>query len=241
VTGQLDAVVAIAGASSGIGAASAEALVQSGARVVLGARRRERLDGLVKQLGEDRAVAVQMDVRRPGDSRRLVAAAVEHFGRLSALVANSGVAAFGGILDNTDEEYAELIDVNFAGTIWAVRAAVPALLDNGGGDIVIVASVAGLRGSANDAVYAGTKFGQIGLAGALDRELWQKGIRVSTICPALCNTDMAARKGFREGDPLPEAILQPADVAHAVVTVLGQPRHVRTTLWVMWSMAEPTS
>jgi len=237
----LDSVVAIVGASSGIGAATAEALVEKGAKVVLGARRTERLAGLVKRLGEDRSVAVQMDVRRPGDSRRLVAAAVEHFGRLSALVANAGIGVFGGILDNTDEEYAEMIDVNYAGTVWAVRAAVPALLQYGGGDVVIVASVAGLRGGANEAVYAGTKFAQVGFAGALDRELWGKGIRVTTICPAAVNTDMALAKGVKEGDPPLETLLRPEDVAGAIVTVLGQPRHLRTVQWVMWSMAEQTS
>lgn len=94
--GNLGPVVAIVGASSGIGAATAEALVANGARVVLGARRTERLAGLVERLGEDRCVAVPMDVRRPGDSKRLVAVAVENFGRLSAVVANAGIGVFGG-------------------------------------------------------------------------------------------------------------------------------------------------
>lgn len=241
MTGQPNAVVAITGASSGIGAATAKVLVESGARVVLGARRMERLNDLVKQIGEERAVAVQMDVRRPGDSRRLVTAALERFGHLSALVVNAGVGVFGSILDNTDEEYAAMIDVNYAGTIWAVRATAPALIDNGGGDIVIIASVAGLRGGPNEGVYAGTKFAQIGLAGALDRELWDKGIRVTTICPAATNTEMNTRKGFSQDDPWLETLLQPEDIAHAVVTVLEQPRHLRTILWVMWSMSEPTS
>lgn len=237
----LDLVVAITGASAGIGAATAKALVEKGARVVLGARRKDRLERLVEDLGQDRAVAVEVDVRVPDDCRRLVAAGVKEFGRLTGLVANAGVGAFGSILDHTDEEYAEMIDVNYGGTVWAVRAAVPALCESGGGDIIIISSVAGLRGGGSEAVYAGTKFAQLGLAGALDRELWEKNIRVTSICPSGVNTDIALRKGLKEDDPTLKTLLQPEDVANAVVTVLGQPRNVRTTQWVMWSMAEPTS
>jgi 3-oxoacyl-[acyl-carrier protein] reductase len=117
---------------------------------------------------------------------------------LSAFVANAGIGIFGSILEHTDEESAEMMDVNYAGTVWGVRAAVPALIANGGGDIVIIASVAGLRGAPSEAVCAGTKFAQVGLAGALDRELWSKGIRVSTICPAAVDTDMARGKDVTE-------------------------------------------
>jgi NADP-dependent 3-hydroxy acid dehydrogenase YdfG len=235
---QLDAVVAVTGASSGIGAACAEGLVEAGAKVVLGGRRAERLEKLAGQLGEDNAVTVPMDVRRPDDSRRLVAAAIERYGRLTAFVANAGIGMYGGILDHTDEEYAEMIEANFSGTVWGIRAAVPALLDNGGGDIVIIASVAGLRGGGNEAVYAGTKAAQVGLASALDRELRQKGIRVTTICPAAVDTEFAIGKGRTEGDPWLETVLRPEDVAHAVITTIGQPRHVRTTQWTMWAMSE---
>lgn len=235
---QPDTVVVITGASSGIGAASAQALVESGAKVVLGARREERLKEFVEIFGEDQALAVPMDVRRPEDSRRLIAAALERFGHLSAVVAAAGIGMYGGILDNTDEECAEMMDTNYAGTVWTVRAAVPALLANGGGDIVIIASVAGLRGGANEAIYAGTKHAQVGLAGSLDRELREKAIRVATICPAAVHTEFAIGKGRTEGDPWLESVLHPKDVAQAVLTVLAQPRHLRTTQWEMWSMAQ---
>ena len=79
-------------------------------------------------------------------------------------MANAGIGIFGSILEHTDEESAEMMDVNYAGTVWGVRAAVPALIANGGGDIVIIASVAGLRGGPSEAVYAGTKFAQVAIA-----------------------------------------------------------------------------
>ena len=95
------------------------------ARVVLGARRKERLDALVAELGgSDVAVGVTGDVRDPESASALVAGAVEHFGRLDSFVANAGVGAYGGILDCPDDEIRDMIDTNFAGTVWGVRAAV---------------------------------------------------------------------------------------------------------------------
>ncbi len=235
---ELDRVVAITGASSGIGAATAKELVAVGARVVLGARRLKRLEDLAASLGGEQTEVVEMDVRRPEDSRRLVQTAVDRFGKLDAFVANAGIGRYGSVLDYSDAECAEIMDVNFAGTVWGVRAAVPVLLAGGGGDLVIVSSVAGLRGASFEAVYAGTKFAQVGFAGSIDRELRAKNIRVSTICPASVATEFAIGAGRTEGDPSLKEVLQAEDVAQAIVTVLGQPRHLRTTQWAMWSMAQ---
>ena len=230
-------VVAVTGASAGIGTATARLLVEEGAKVALGARRAERLESLVAELGPDNAVAVPTDVRRPEDLRRLVSTAVETFGGLDAMVANAGIGLYGGIEDGTDEELAEMMDANLAGTVWAVRAAVPELKRRGGGELVLVASVAGLRGDANEAVYAATKFGQVGLAGALDRELHTSGIRVSAICPAGVETEFAMGRGRTEGDPSLADYLRPEDVAFQIVTAMKQPRRLRTTLWAIWPMA----
>ena len=114
----------------------------------------------------------------PPTTPRLVDAAKDRFGKLTGLVANAGIGVYGSILDHDDQLLRQMIETNYSGTVWAVRAAVPALLEGGGGDIVIVASAAGLRGGAEEAVYAGTKFAQVGLAGSLDRELREQGIRV---------------------------------------------------------------
>jgi 3-oxoacyl-[acyl-carrier protein] reductase len=232
-------VVAITGATAGIGAATARLLVEAGANVALGGRRQERLDGLVAELGPDRAVGVECDVRLPQDNARLVQAAVHAWGRLDSVVPNAGIGMYGSILDYPDDEIARMVDTNYTGTVWSVRAAVPVMLSTtGGGDVVIVASVAGLRGGGDEAVYAGTKFAQVGLAGALDRELREKGIRVTAVCPAGVETEFALGAGRTEGDPSLAAYLRPQDVAHAVVTALQQPRRVRTTLWAMWSMGQ---
>jgi len=234
-----DTVVAITGATSGIGAATARQLVEAGARVAIGGRRASRLDELVAELGSDNVVGVVCDVREPSDTDQLVAAAIDKWGRLDSIVPNAGIGMYGGIMDNTDEQLTEMMDTNFAGTVWTIRSAVPEMLrTTGGGDIVIVSSVAGIRGGADEAVYAATKFAQVGLAGALDRELRASGIRVTAVCPAGVETEFAIGTGRTAGDPALAEFMRPEDVAFAVVTVLAQPRRVRTTQWQMWSMGQ---
>jgi len=232
-----DQVVVITGGSAGIGRATARELVGAGARVVLGARRKERLDELEAEAA-GRVVGVEMDVRSPDENRRLVRAALERFGRVDSLVANAGIGMYGGILDHTDEALQTMLDTNVAGTIWPIRAAVPHFIEQGHGDIVIVASVAGFRGGDDEAVYAATKFAQVGLAGALDRELREHGIRVTTIGPAGTSTEFAMGAGRYEGMPALETYLKPEDVAFAIRTCLEQPRRVRTQWWTIWSMGQ---
>ncbi|MDH3259936.1 MAG: SDR family oxidoreductase [Acidimicrobiia bacterium] len=229
--------VGITGASAGIGKATARALVAEGASVVLGARRLERLEDLAAELGAKVAV-IEMDVRKPQDSKRLVEEAFARFGRLDALVVNAGIGAYGGIMDLSDEQLVTMMDTNVAGTVWPIRAAVPRFLEAGGGDVVIVASVAGLRGAGDEAVYAATKYAQVGLAGGLDRELREKGIRVSTVCPGGTATEFAMGAGRTPDMPGLADMLRPEDVAEAVVTVLKQPLTMRTLLWSMRSIKE---
>jgi 3-oxoacyl-[acyl-carrier protein] reductase len=145
---------------------------------------------------------------------------------------------YGGVLDMTDEQLAEMMDTNYAGTVWTVRAAVPSMLAAGGGDVVIVSSVAGFRGGEDEAVYAGTKHAQVGFAGGLDRELRAKGVRVTLICPAGTATEFAVGAGRVEDDPRFADWLTADDVAHAIVTTLEQPRSLRTAIWTLWSMGQ---
>ena len=229
---------AITGASAGIGRATARALVAAGASVAVGARRTERLEGLIAELGAERVAAVPMDVREPADAERLIGAARERFGRLDGVVVNAGIGAYGGIMDLTDEQLAEMMDVNVAGTVWPIRAAVPHLVEAGRGDVVIVSSVAGLRGEHFEAVYAATKHAQMGLAGALDRELRPKGVRVSAICPGGVATEFAMGTGRTPGMPGLADMLREEDVADAILYVLRQPPHMRTLMWSMRHLHE---
>jgi 3-oxoacyl-[acyl-carrier protein] reductase len=170
----------------------------------------------------------------------LVGETVSRFGRLDSIVINAGIGMYGGILDASDEDLTTMMRTNLEGTVWAVRAAVAQFrrTPQTGGDIVIVSSVAGLRGGADEAVYAATKFAQVGLSGALDREVRSEGIRVTAICPAGVHTEFAIGAGRTEGDPTLNDYLQPEDVAHTIAVVLQQPRRVRTTQWQLWSMGQ---
>ncbi|WP_250006667.1 SDR family oxidoreductase [Actinoplanes sp. M2I2] len=229
-------VVAITGASAGIGAATAYSLVDAGARVAVSARRADRLDKIVEDLGDDKVVPVVGDVRDPGLSDALVKAAVDKWGRLDTMVANAGIGAYGGILDLDDDTLTEMVQTNYLGTVWSARSAVKQFrAQNSGGDIIVVSSVAGFRGGADEAVYAGTKHAQVGLAGSLDRELRAEGTRVTLICPAGTATEFAIGAGRTEGSPDLDAYLRPEDVAHTIRVVLEQPRSVRTTVWQLWS------
>lgn len=233
-------VIAITGASSGIGRATARELVSLGAKVAITARRGDRLRELEDELGAENVVSVVGDIALAETNNELVDAAVTRFGHLDSFVATAGIGMYGGILDNSDDELSDMIDANFTGTVWGVRAAVPKMVDAGGGDIVIIASVAGIRGGGNEAVYAGTKAAQIVFAGALDREVREKGIRVTSIAPAAVKTEFAIGKGRTEGDEWLDDVMMPEDVAAAVASTLQQPRRLRTILWAMWSAAEPS-
>ncbi len=230
-------VVAITGATAGIGRASARALVDVGANVALAGRRTERLEELEAELG-DAVMGVSVDVRSASDMNRFIDESVARFGRLDAVVPNAGIGSYGGIMDLTDDQLVDMIETNVNGTVWAVRAAVPHFRRQGGGDIVIVASVAGLRGAGNEAVYAATKFAQVGLAGGLDRELHRENIKTTVIAPGGVATEFAMGTGRTEDMPGLANMLRAEDVAHAIVTVLSQPPTVRTLLWSMRHITE---
>jgi NADP-dependent 3-hydroxy acid dehydrogenase YdfG len=209
-------VAVITGASRGIGAAVARALDARGARLGLGSRSGD-------DLGLD-AVALRCDVRNPQQVEALVAATVERFGGLDIVVANAGVGAYGPFLDLDPGQVEEMIDVNLKGTIYAVRAALPHLLERGEGDIVAVASVAGLRAFPHESIYNASKFGQVGLLRSLDHELREHGIRCTNVCPGGVATDFALDEGRgRTADSL-EGMMTAEDVAEVVVFALTRPR-----------------
>ena len=236
-----DGVVVVTGAGSGIGRATTEQLLAAGARVVAADLRPGRLDDLLGREGGERLVVVGGDVGEPGHAERLVAAGTAAWGRVDSVVANAGVGHFGGLLDQDEDQVLAMVATNFTATVWLSRAALRRFRAQGdGGDVVVVGSVAGLGpGGGEEAVYAGTKAAQMQLATSLDRETRHEGIRATVVAPAAVNTSFAAATG-RFGDAAPEDgdFLRPDDVAAAVVTVLRQPRRMRTGVWTLWSLAE---
>ena len=226
-------VALVTGASRGIGAAVARALAERGARLALASRSGDdlRLEGVV---------ARRCDVRRAADLEGIVAEATERFGRLDVLVANAGVGAYGPFLELEPEHLEEMIDVNVKGTLYAVRAALPHLLESPEADIVTIASEAGRRGLPLEAVYCASKFAQVGFTRALDHELRDQGVRCTNICPGGVATDFAMGRGRTPDMPELEGMMTSEDVAEVVVFALTRPRSHRILETAFRPVTEPS-
>lgn len=234
-------VIGITGAASGIGLAATHQALAAGAQVIAQDINEAALAELNESVTGD-LITVSGDIADPGTAQAMIGSAIANFDRLDSMVMCAGIGLFGGIADHSSEEISRMIRVNFDGTVWSVQSAVHQFRVQGdGGDLVFVASVAGMGiGGGTEAVYAATKGAQLNLAAAIDKELRGEGIRASVIAPAAVNTYFAAATG-RFGDTPPEdgPFMQPADIAAAIITVLRQPRRMRTAEWTMWSLAEP--
>jgi 3-oxoacyl-[acyl-carrier protein] reductase len=213
-------VALVTGASRGIGAAVARRLDAEGVKLGLASRSGD-------DLGIASAVAQPCDVRDAAQVESIVAATVEAFGRLDIVVPNAGVGAYGPFLELTPAFLEEMIDVNVKGTLYAVRAALPHLLESGEADIVTLASEAGRRGLPLEAVYCSSKFAQVGFTRALDHELREHGIRCTNVCPGGVATDFALEPGRGRTPDALAGMMTAADVADVVVYVLTRPRRFR--------------
>ena len=224
-------VVAITGASSGIGEATALLLAEQGAKVVLGARGSERLEKLAARITESsgEAVFVPTDVRRREDVARLVEFARTQYRRLHVLISNAGVMPISPLDELRVEDWEDMIDVNLKGVLYGVAAALPVFREQEAGHFVHTASTAGLRVVPEMAVYAGTKFAVRAVSEGLRQEAGAD-LRVTVISPgitrtnftdSMTNSDVAARfAGLHD-------IAMPADaVARAIAYAISQPADV---------------
>jgi clavulanate-9-aldehyde reducatase len=228
--------VAITGASSGIGQATAIACARAGAAVALGARRAQRITELARQIeGEGgRAVALPTDVTDERQARAFVEDAHERLGRLDALVNNAGVMLLGPIVGAPTDEWRRMIDVNVLGLLYCTHAALPIMLAQEPplrGHVVNVSSVAGRIARAGSGVYNLTKFGVGAFSESLRQEVTAQGVRVTIVEPGMVATELGShnrpeiqvgiRQTFKDVTPL-----EADDVARAIVYALTQPDNV---------------
>jgi NADP-dependent 3-hydroxy acid dehydrogenase YdfG len=211
----------VTGASSGIGRATAAALAGAGVRVAGGARRVERLET---------EVALELDVSDAASSERFVAEAVERLGGLDILVNNAGLALGRAPFDESSEEdEANVLDVNVAGLIRMTRLCLPHFAD--WGHIVNMGSVAGRQAYENGALYVTSKFAERGFTYALREDLLGRPIRLTTVDPGLVETDFSLVR-FRGDEEQAAAVyrgvdaLQPEDIADCILFALTRPWHV---------------
>ena len=225
----------ITGASSGIGEATAEAMVAEGAAVALGARRKDRLDELATRIeaGGGKAVAIEADVADEAQAKSLVETAHAELGGLDTLVNNAGVMLLGPLQGADPEEWRTMIGVNCLGLLYCTHYALPLMRDGGGGDVVNVSSVAGRMAALGSGVYNMTKWGVVGYSESLRQEGALIGVRVTCVEPGFVDTEL---QGHNENPIVVEQIekmreatgkvLESADIANAVVYAVSQPKHV---------------
>ncbi|NKY52583.1 SDR family oxidoreductase [Nocardia vermiculata] len=226
-------VVAITGASSGIGAATARELAARGAAVVLGARRTDRLAAVVAEIRATGGTAemVEVDVTQRAGPERLVAAAVDRFGRLDVLVGNAGVARTAPMSDLGLDDWDRMIDVNLRGVLHGIAAALPVFRQQGRGHFVTTISTSGLKIVPTQAVYAGTKNAVRTLLEALRQECTDGVVRTTSISPGFVRTELVdhvddpelraqAQQAMRAIGIAPEA------VARAIAFAIEQPDDV---------------
>ncbi|MFQ6397650.1 glucose 1-dehydrogenase [Nocardia sp. KC 131] len=182
-------VALISGGARGMGAAHAKALIAEDARVVLGDILDEEGAALAEELG-DNAAYVHLDVREPQHWRDAVSAAVDRFGALNVLVNNAGIVNGNLLVDFELSEWQRIIDINLTGTFLGMQAATPAMTEAGGGSIINISSVEGMRGSPGLHGYTASKFAVRGLTKSTALELAQYGIRVNSVHPGLIRTPM---------------------------------------------------
>lgn len=233
-------VAIITGASAGIGWASALALAGEGANLVLTARRQSRLDELADQVKNrgGQAATVVGDAREEETALKSIAVAKEAFGSLDFLINNVGVGNYKSFVDLSAEEYDEMMDSNMRSTFLFTRHAVPIMIEQGSGTILMISSIAGKYGLNGEAVYCATKFAQVGFAQALDNELRPHGIKVGAICPGGVKTEFALGRGRTEQSVAESGMLEPEDVADVVLLSCTQSQQSRIIEVIMRPMSE---
>lgn len=226
-------VVAVTGASSGIGEATAIACAHAGAAVSLAARRTDRIEALAERINGEggRALAIETDVSDEAAARAFVERTNSELGRLDALINNAGVMLLGPIVDAPTDEWRRMIDANVYGVIYCTHAALPIMLEQGSGHIVTVSSVAGRVARVGSGVYNLTKWGVGAFMESLRQEVTERNIRATLIEPGAVATELAGHNRPEIRDVIAQNFkgvdrLEASDIADAILYTLAVPQNV---------------
>jgi NADP-dependent 3-hydroxy acid dehydrogenase YdfG len=226
-------VVAVTGASSGIGEATALACARAGAAVSMVARRTERIEALAKRIEDEggKALATTADVGDEAQAKGFVERTVAELGRIDALINNAGVMLLGPIAGAPTEEWRRMIDVNVFGVLYCTHAALPAMKEQGSGHIVTVSSVAGRFARPGSGVYNLTKFGVGAFSEALRQEVALEGIRVTLVEPGFVGTELQGHNRPEIQEAIRNIInneepLRAEDIADAILYAIASPPNV---------------
>jgi 3-oxoacyl-[acyl-carrier protein] reductase len=219
----------ITGASAGIGYATAIALARQGARIVAAARREERLRKLCETIteGGGEAVLFAGDAADEATARGAIDLAVKTFGGLDILINNAGIGSYKNLVETSVEEYDAMMGTNVRSGFVFSRHAAPLMIAQRSGTILFVSSVAGLQGIAGEAIYSASKFAQVGFSQALDAELRKHNIKVGVLCPGGVKSEFGLGRGRTEEFIRSSRMMEPEEVADAIVFACTQPANVR--------------
>jgi NADP-dependent 3-hydroxy acid dehydrogenase YdfG len=232
-------VALVTGASSGIGAATAQALVAQGASVALAARRVDNLESLAAQIRDQggTALVIETDVTDESQARAAVEQTVSEFGQLDTLINNAGVMLLGPIVHAPIEEWQRMVQLNVLGLMYCAHAALPHLLraaEDGQrrvADLVNVSSVAGRQTRSGSGAYNATKHAVGAFSDSLRQEITRRHVRVSLIEPGAVETELAGHNRPEIRDQLAQRFttmerLQATDIADAIGYIVTRPRHM---------------
>jgi len=223
-------VIVITGASSGLGAETARHLARKGARVVLGARRLNRLEALAEELGLDPRVVVRTDVTDRAQVQALIDRAIELHGQIDVLLNNAGLMPSSMLNKRKIDEWDQMIDVNIKGVLYGIAAALPHMQKQKSGQIINVSSVAGHKVGPGGAVYAGTKWAVRAISEGLRQEVKPYNIRTTIVSPGAVDTELPetitdedVASGMKE---VYQNAIPASSFARVVEFAVGQPEDV---------------
>ena len=225
----------ITGGSRGLGKATAIAFAKKGINVAITGRNEKQLLSTVAEIktyGVEATYAV-FDVSHYNEVQKGIKEIIDTFGTVDILVNNAGIAAFGSLNEMPVEDWTQIIQTNLMGMYYVTKEVLPYLIEKNEGDIINIASTAGLSGNATTSAYSASKFAVIGMSESLMKEVRKNNIRVCTLTPSTIASDMSLELGITDGNP--EKVLQPDDFAELIVAGLSLPRRAMLKGASLWS------
>lgn len=218
-----DKVAVVTGASTGIGAAIATKLAESGVRVVLAARSEDKLNNLAGNIGDNsRTLVVKTDMTEKDEVTSLAQSANQKFGPVDIYVNCAGVMGSSSVTDGNVDDWDQMIDLNVKSVLYGINSVLPDMKSRGSGHIINIASDSGHEVIPRLTVYCATKHAVRAISTGMEKELKNTGVRVTSVSPGMVETDLSSNSPFEEG----RKKIKPEDIANTVVYAATQPDYV---------------
>lgn len=225
----------ITGGSRGLGKATAMALAAKGVNIAITGRDEQKLVEVAAELAQFdiKVWYAAFDITSAEDVKEAMQYFTEEMKTVDILINNAGIASFGSFIDMDPTTWRDIMETNVFGMYYVTKAILPHMIANGEGDIINIASTAGLNGNANTSAYSASKFAVIGMTESIMKEVRKNNIRVMTMTPSTIATDMALALNLTDGNE--EKVLQPADFALLITDALSLPRRALLKSASLWS------